>query len=173
MIQDSLTGLLNHTRVLEQLDLEIARASRENEDLSFVMIDIDHFKAVNDQYGHPIGDRVIRSLARLLKQRLRKSDSIGRYGGEEFAVILPKTDPKMAGALINEIRESFSKIQHKSNSEELPEFTCTFSAGVAHITEKLNSVDSLCQAADKALYAAKHSGRNCVVLESSFKQKLS
>ncbi len=87
MTRDSLTGLLNHTRFREQLDIELARAAREGQVLALAILDIDHFKSVNDTYGHPVGDRVVKSLARLLQQRLRRTDVIGRIGGEEFAVI--------------------------------------------------------------------------------------
>ncbi|MGE4348184.1 MAG: diguanylate cyclase [Candidatus Berkiella sp.] len=165
MIQDSLTGLLNHTRILEQLDLEIARAKRNHLPLSFAMIDIDYFKAINDNHGHPIGDRVIKGLARLLKQRLRKTDSIGRYGGEEFAIILPQTDRNVILPLLEDIRKGFSKLLHQS-SDPLVEFTATVSCGLAEFTTTNNTVGKLVQAADKALYAAKSQGRNCVVLDA-------
>lgn len=165
MIQDSLTGLLNHTRILEQLDLEIARAKRNHLPLSFAMIDIDYFKAINDNHGHPIGDRVIKGLARLLKQRLRKTDSIGRYGGEEFAIILPQTDRELIFPLIEDIRKGFSKLLHQS-SDPLVEFTATVSCGLAEFTAANDTVGKLVQAADKALYVAKSQGRNCVVRDS-------
>ena len=89
MVRDSLTGLFNHTTINGYLDIEIARAQRYQSTLSFALLDIDHFKQVNDTYGHPTGDRVLKHLARLLQQRLRGSDMVGRYGGEEFAVIMP------------------------------------------------------------------------------------
>lgn len=162
MIQDSLTGLLNHTRILEQLDLEIARAEREKKSLTFVMLDIDHFKQINDKYGHPTGDRVIRALARLFKQRFRKSDSVGRYGGEEFAAILPSTEPENIMPFLNEIREAFHKISFTADDGE--KFNVTLSGGVAHLCEQQNSVDEILQAADKALYTAKHNGRNQIVV---------
>lgn len=165
MIQDSLTGLLNHTRILEQLDLEIARAKRNHSPLSFAMIDIDYFKAINDNHGHPIGDRVIKGLARLLKQRLRKTDSIGRYGGEEFALILPQTDNEIILPLLEDIRVGFSKLLHQS-SDPLVEFTATISCGIAEFSPTNDSVGKLVQSADKALYAAKSQGRNCIVQEN-------
>lgn len=162
MIQDSLTGLLNHTRILEQLDLEIARAKRNHLPLTFAMIDIDYFKSINDNHGHPIGDRVIKGLARLLKQRLRKTDSIGRYGGEEFALILPQTSLELSYPLLEDIRMGFSKLLHQSG-DTLVEFTATISCGFAGYSPKNNTVGKLVQAADKALYAAKSQGRNCTV----------
>lgn len=162
MIQDSLTGLLNHTRILEQLELEIARARRTSTPLSFAMIDIDYFKAINDAHGHPVGDRVIKGLARLLKQRLRKMDSIGRYGGEEFALILPQTDGHIILKKLDEIRRSFAKLLHRS-SDPMIEFSATFSIGLAQLTPEIDAVDKLIQAADKALYQAKDMGRNCML----------
>ena len=89
MVRDSMTGLFNHTTTKEHLDTAIAHAQRKQEEVCFAMIDVDKFKAVNDTYGHPIGDRVLIALARLIRQRVRKADIVGRFGGEEFAVILP------------------------------------------------------------------------------------
>lgn len=159
MIRDSLTGLYNHTHTLQLLDQEIVRAQQKDQPLCFVMVDIDFFKKVNDTYGHPIGDRVIRSLAMFLKQRLRKTDHIGRYGGEEFAIILPNTPLKDAGNVLNEIRERFSEIQQPSGDKE---FNVTFSCGIAALGDEPSQ--SLCERADQALYTSKGRGRNCVTL---------
>jgi diguanylate cyclase (GGDEF)-like protein len=160
MQRDSLTGLLNHTKSKEYLDTEVARAEREHWPLSFAMVDIDHFKKVNDTFGHPVGDRVIKSIARLLQQRLRRSDLVGRYGGEEFAVIMSNTTGETAARVMDEIREAFSRIQHQANNAE---FSATFSCGVAELRPGM-STNELASKADKALYQAKHRGRNQVVL---------
>lgn len=160
MIKDSLTGLLNHTKTKEQLAIEITRAQRQNVNLAFAMIDIDNFKAVNDTYGHPIGDRVIKSLARLLQQRLRKTDCIGRYGGEEFAVILPDTDGPAAFQVLDELRSGFAQIRHQFSGRE---FAVTFSCGVA-VFPDYGDIAKLSDAADRALYVAKSQGRNQVLL---------
>lgn len=162
MIRDSLTGLLNHTAIKERLDVELFRAKREKSPLSFAMIDIDHFKSVNDTYGHPTGDRVIKGLSRLLQQRLRKSDVIGRYGGEEFAVILPNTTHDTAQRVLDELRDGFSQIKHKSDSIE---FSISFSCGIASSAHTDNPV-KLNDSADKALYQAKKYGRNQVTIFS-------
>lgn len=158
MIRDSLTGLLNHTHTLERLEVEVSRSYRALLPLSFVMLDLDHFKQINDNYGHAVGDRVIKSLAQLMQQRLRKADTIGRYGGEEFAVILPNTDLEQAVNLVNEIREAFASLRQFAVDGT---FYTTFSAGVAQLQG--DNGWELADRADKALYQAKKLGRNEVV----------
>ena len=158
IVRDSLTGLYNHTHSQQLLEDAISRARRDALPLCFAMIDIDHFKKVNDTYGHPMGDRVIKSLALFLKQRLRKTDHIGRYGGEEFAVILPNTSAEHALAVLDEIRQRFSEIHYPAQPADL---ACTFSCGIAGLTPSADA-RTLTQQADEALYRAKHSGRNRV-----------
>lgn len=159
MARDSLTGLLKHTKIKEQLDLEVARSRRNGTQLSFAMLDIDHFKRVNDTYGHPAGDRVIKGLAQLLRQRLRSTDCIGRYGGEEFAVVLPETDATGATALLDDLREAFMALEF-DNGDAV--FKVTFSGGVV-TAEACQSAGLMTDAADRALYAAKEAGRNRIV----------
>ena len=161
MIRDSLTGLYNHTHTLNLLEQELARAKQKGHGLCFVMLDIDYFKKINDSFGHPIGDRVLRSLSMFLKQRLRKTDHIGRYGGEEFAIILPETSESDARSVMNEIRERFSSLKQPAGEQE---FSVTFSAGVA--AWQGESAQAICERADRALYKAKDAGRNCVISDS-------
>jgi diguanylate cyclase (GGDEF)-like protein len=160
MVRDSLTGLLDHSATKQALETEIARAHRSGEPLTFALIDLDHFKSVNDQYGHQAGDWVIKSLARLLKQRLRGFDIIGRMGGEEFAVVLSGADLQAAGRVLDQIRIAFSEIKHQSEDDE---FQVTFSCGLAAYTD-YETASALTNAADKALYEAKSQGRDRVVL---------
>lgn len=160
MQQDSLTGLLNHSRLQQYLEIESLRAVRQSHPLAFSMIDLDHFKAINDQFGHPVGDRVLKNLGRFLRQQLRKSDIIGRYGGEEFAVILTDTDGPSALAVMEKLCADFSRLEHDIEGATL---TVTFSAGIASMTLKESSRELLL-AADKALYAAKRAGRNRVMI---------
>jgi len=166
MIQDGLTGLLNHSTTKERLVQEVERARRQNLPLAFAMIDLDHFKVVNDTYGHATGDRVLKSLAHMLKQRLRRTDTIGRFGGEEFAIILPNTDEASAAKVMNELCEGFAKIHHYSGEKE---FSVTFSGGVAAYPD-CDSTEVLSKMADKALYAAKASGRSQVARASDLKR---
>ncbi len=163
MIQDSLTGLLNHTRIKEQLDHEVARAQRQGSVCTLAMIDIDHFKTVNDSYGHQVGDQVLKSLSCLLRQRLRKTDLVGRYGGEEFAVVLGGTDSNEAKMIMDNIRSHFSHIRHQCGDGE---FSITFSCGVATFPH-YKQCSELIYAADRALYEAKRSGRNQVICAPS------
>jgi diguanylate cyclase (GGDEF)-like protein len=158
MVRDSLTGLYNHTHILQLLEDCSFRARRESKPLSFAMLDIDHFKRVNDSHGHPMGDRVIKSLALFLKQRLRKTDYIGRYGGEEFAVVMPDTDLAAAYGVLDEIRQRFAEIHYPAQPVDL---CCTFSAGVVEIAADDDALMMASQA-DEALYRAKKAGRNQV-----------
>lgn len=165
MVHDSLTGLFNHSAIKEKLAIEIARATRREDAMSFAMIDLDNFKQVNDRYGHMTGDRVLKNLARILKQRLRKSDLVGRYGGEEFAIIMPETNASKAIQVMDEIRENFAHLIHESNHGT---FTVTFSCGISgYPTYK--DVNSMCEAADQVLYQAKNNGRNLTILDPSTK----
>lgn len=159
MARDSLTGLFNHTVTTQLLERALAQAQRTGAQLSFVMLDIDNFKAVNDTYGHPVGDQVLITLARVLQQRLRSADIVGRYGGEEFAVILHNESAEGATHLIDVLRQDFARVNFYSGDQE---FHCTFSAGVAAFPEYPH-FEVLREAADQALYRAKHAGRNCVV----------
>ncbi|RFC40694.1 MAG: response regulator receiver modulated diguanylate cyclase [Candidatus Nitrotoga sp. CP45] len=163
VLRDSLTGLFNHTAIKDELDREVARSKRYGTPLAFAMIDIDHFKQINDTYGHPIGDRVIKSLARLLKQRLRASDLVGRYGGEEFAVILVNADRAAALQVLDAIRQDFSQLRHLSDGKE---FTVTFSCGIADVSQ-FRDATKLIEASDKVLYNAKHAGRNQVAVSDA------
>ncbi len=167
MERDSLTGLLNHTNLKENLTREVMRAGRLDAPVSFAMIDLDHFKSVNDTYGHLAGDGVLKSLSRLLQERLRRTDIIGRYGGEEFGIILLNTTAETASSIMNEIRENFSRIRQQADGEE---FFVTFSCGVSSFPE-IQEASAMNAAADYALYEAKETGRNKVVVASGYPER--
>lgn len=158
MSKDSLTGLLKHSSIKDRLAQEVERAHRQGKVMSMAMVDMDYFKRVNDNWGHPMGDQVIKTLAHLLRQRLRRQDSIGRYGGEEFTVVLPECNAADAVRLLDDIRQRFSEIRfiHEGQS-----FGITLSAGIA-TSEQCADAQSLLAAADAALYDAKDGGRNQV-----------
>ncbi|MFC1673174.1 diguanylate cyclase [Pseudomonadota bacterium] len=160
MVRDSMTGLFNHTTTKQLLDSEISRSQRSGSEVVLASLDIDHFKGVNDTYGHSVGDRVIKALARLLRQRLRGADVIGRMGGEEFAAILPDTNMDEAFGVFEEIRTAFSDIQFHAAGHD--GFNVTISCGLAAFPEH-DTPAMLSDASDKALYVAKNSGRNQVV----------
>lgn len=160
MYEDSLTGLLNHAQIQLAAERCFSLAKRHNRVCSFVMIDLDNFKSINDTWGHQTGDKVIKAFSQLLQQRLRPQDYVGRYGGEEFLLVLAETSLQNAGILTDELRETFKQIDF---IEESQKFNVSFSAGVAD--------NSVCQSAaeqirksDNALYKAKTSGKNKVCM---------
>ncbi|MBZ9612410.1 GGDEF domain-containing protein [Rheinheimera maricola] len=159
---DELTALLNRRETMRLLELEIARAERQGSVLSIMMLDLDDFKAVNDNHGHQAGDRALISAAESFKQLLRKTDFIGRVGGEEFLVILPDTDINNACELAERVRQALQ--QHTTDNPSIP--ACTTSIGVAECSAGDN-LHSLIQRADETLYRAKSNGRNCVCLATS------
>lgn len=159
MVMDSLTGLYDHTTLMDMLSIELSRCRRNGRPISFAMLDLDNFKSINDRYGHLTGDRVLKNLARLLKQRLRITDIVGRYGGEEFGVVLLDTDIDTAKKVMDEIRINFSKLSHNHASQA--GFRVTFSCGIAGFPQ-LQDAHIICEAADQALYQSKTKGRNCV-----------
>ena len=162
IMHDSLTGLYNHAAIKEYLAREMMHIERHAVPLSMAMIDLDFFKKVNDTYGHPAGDQVIRSLARLLQQRLRRGDIIGRYGGEEFVIVMPATTLDAAIAVVVDICAAFAQVRQSADGVE---FYSTLSAGVAEASGHASAA-SLLRSADAALYQAKHAGRNCVIAAS-------
>jgi diguanylate cyclase (GGDEF)-like protein len=161
--RDSLTGLLNQGTLAERLANELLRARRAGAVVSFAKVDIDGFKGINSGYGHLTGDRVLRSLSRLLSDRLRRTDIVGRCGGEEFGVILPGTDGKSAARLVDELRESFAKLEHNFGEKV---FSLTFSAGISSYPDFVGPGDVV-EAADRALRRAKEGGKDRVAIESS------
>ncbi|WP_338844962.1 diguanylate cyclase [Massilia sp. W12] len=158
ILRDSLTGLYKHSSIKDMLDREVQRARRNTTPLSVAMLDIDHFKQINDSWGHPVGDHVLRTLARLMWQHLRRVDILGRYGGEEFLLIMPDTSVEAARMVVDSVREVFAKIRHHAQDSD---FQVTFSAGVADLRASDNAA-TLIQAADEAMYQAKKQGRNRV-----------
>ncbi|WP_227369119.1 diguanylate cyclase [Halomonas sp. M20] len=161
LARDGLTGLLKHADIKERLASSLAQARRRRLPLCGVMLDIDFFKRVNDTHGHLAGDEVIRVLADLLRHRLRETDLIGRYGGEEFLIVLHDTTSAQTVKIIDGLREDFSKLGFDANGTS---FSCTFSAGVME-ADSVHDTDGLIKAADRCLYQAKNEGRNRVVTD--------
>ncbi|MCA9576803.1 MAG: GGDEF domain-containing protein [Polyangiales bacterium] len=157
-IVDGLTGVNNKRFFLDAMDREIPRARRHQRPLSLVMMDLDHFKGINDTFGHLAGDFVLKEFAQLVKARLRPDDILARYGGEEFAVILPETDRDGAHKIADELRRMVAA--HRFEFEREP-VRVTLSCGVAQLAEGWDVLQFV-KAADDRLYHAKNSGRNQV-----------
>ncbi len=161
---DALTGLMNRRAILERFQEELSRASRTGQKIAIGMCDIDHFKKVNDTWGHQVGDEVLRAVATGLGAHLRDYDAVGRIGGEEFLTITPFTPGTDCAALYDRLRASIADTRVATRSGEL---SVTISVGVACSTSE-GAMDQTLEAADRALYQAKNSGRNRVVLDPGF-----
>lgn len=155
---DSLSGLLNHGSWTDHLELEFKCCSRSHQSGTIALIDIDHFKAINDTYGHVVGDNVLRQLGSVLKKNLRQGDLAGRYGGDEFCVILPDTPLEVAADIMDRLRDIFSAIHY----EQEPMMRVSLSIGLAAYSPSHVDAISWLNDADKALYGAKSTGRNRV-----------
>lgn len=156
---DELTGAFNRRSIMQKLDTEIKRARRLNHPCSIALIDLDWFKRINDTFGHPAGDEVLRTFAITTFANIRAIDSFGRYGGEEFLLVLPETPPREAERILNRIRIIVSELDWSALS---PGVSLSMSAGVATLLPN-ETADEMLARTDSALYAAKHNGRNRIV----------
>ncbi len=153
---DSMTGLMNRKYFFERLEEEIARSVRYGKKMSFISIDADHFKVINDKYGHPKGDYVISRLGCVIRECIRETDFAGRLGGEEFSVVLPETSAEDGKVIAERIRNAVHSIKVEDR-------TVTVSLGVTALIEK-DSADSVYLRSDKALYKSKKEGRDCTTV---------
>lgn len=159
--RDGLTGLFNHRRFVEELATMAARARRYQHSLALILVDVDHFKQINDTYGHPAGDAVLLEIAGRLQRNVRVTDAVGRLGGDEFAVLLPETDHAGAMTLARRLRDALRQPVTLTSGVEVP---VTVSLGVVcRAGEEVPTAEALLQEADEALYAAKRAGRDGVV----------
>jgi diguanylate cyclase (GGDEF)-like protein len=158
--RDGLTGLHNRPYFLEVLEDELSRSRRHNLVASLLLIDIDHFKAINDKYGHSTGDLVLKEIASILGRGVRREDTLARYGGEEFILIAPQTETEGARIFGERLRGLVEK--HSFAHEE--EFSITISVGIATFPRHAQGAEELIESADRALYKAKAGGRNLVCI---------
>jgi diguanylate cyclase (GGDEF)-like protein len=156
-LTDPLTGLPNRREFNERLEERMSAWNRRRESFSLLLLDVDHFKRLNDVYGHLVGDQVLAALGNTLRASVRREDAVARYGGEEFAVLLPNTSIEQATLVGRKVREAASQINLNHNGQPI---AITVSGGLATIQPN-EQVESLIQRADAALYAAKSGGRNC------------
>jgi diguanylate cyclase (GGDEF)-like protein len=161
-ITDDLTGLFNRRHFFEVAEEIFAHAQKSNSPLASLIVDLDHFKQFNDCYGHGVGDQVLREVARLMSTAMRESDIIGRYGGEEFSILLPDTIVKAAIYVAERLLSFVSDVPIETEAGKL---TVQLSVGVAGTSKETPTLQSLILRADQAMYLAKSAGRNCVAVK--------
>ena len=161
-ITDELTGIFNRRHFFEMAEKQFALAQRSNLPLTALIVDLDHFKHFNDTYGHVVGDQVLRETARLMCTAMRESDIIGRYGGEEFSILLPDTTTKAAVYVAERL---IAQVSDKPIETEAGKMTIHLSIGVGGMSKDTPTLHSLIIRADQAMYLAKSAGRNCVAVK--------
>ena len=163
-ITDDLTGVANRREILAFLRESLARQRRNGLPLTAILADLDHFKTINDSHGHDAGDQVLRSAAQALQSALRSTDRVGRYGGEEFLIVLPDTDESTAEQVVERCRKQLAALTINSRSGAVIEVSGSFGfAGLAGENSEQDMLEILLARADEALYRAKHQGRDCAV----------
>jgi diguanylate cyclase (GGDEF)-like protein len=164
-IRDGLTRCFNHKFFRMRLDQEVARAKRYQQPLAMAMLDVDHFKLINDTHGHTVGDHVLSYLANLIVAGLRATDVVARYGGEEFAVCMVQAGAKEAAIVCDRLRARIAAHDFVIQTTDIQvRLKLSVSIGIAELADKNESWMALVQRADRALYAAKDAGRNRVVV---------
>ena len=166
---DPLTGLYNRRFLEDYAPKLFAIARRRDQPVGFIMMDLDHFKNINDVYGHEIGDRILRHFARTVTSTMRETNLTARYGGEEFIVVLPDTSTQSCALVAERIRKSVMDMEVPSSTEK-PLPPITVSIGVASFPENGQTVEEVIQASDKSMYESKRNGRNRVSLSSLHKE---
>jgi diguanylate cyclase (GGDEF)-like protein len=159
---DPLTGLENRRSLMDFSEVQLKLAQRYKSFFSILLIDLDYFKKINDTYGHLIGDEILKNIAKILKESLRNVDHIGRFGGEEFIVILPNTTLKNAVLVAEKVRDAIANFKHNIEEQIIQ---ATVSIGIASYNPLDDDVNQILERADQALYQAKSSGRNCSITE--------
>jgi diguanylate cyclase (GGDEF)-like protein len=159
---DALTGIFNRRHLDRVLEAEVSRHARYRTPLTLLLVDVDHFKRVNDDFGHDVGDTVLRNIAETLRRMVRKADIVARYGGEEMCVILSNTSAMGAGILAERLRAALEKLQHPTSGGAPIRATASFGSATLEADSEPVDVATLMRRADQALYAAKEGGRNRV-----------
>ncbi len=162
---DSLTGLMNRRALIEHLEQEVQRSLRYSKAIALILCDIDNFKDINDSFGHTSGDRALEMVADILRDMARKSDIIGRYGGDEFMIIIPESSLDGAEDFAERIRTTLSRKVFTTEHDK--KISISLSFGVSSFNPVMDTPDTFVSRADQALYAAKHAGRNRVAVEKT------